>query len=554
MKSKIVRIIIFSTIAFLFVFSNSIASSEIEVKSEIDRVIVYSDSALIERVANLDLEEGSYNVLFPNIISEFDENSLRVSVSGEAAVRLFGAQVKKEYLEEIPSERISQLKKEIQKLEYRIKEVQDLKSLLSDKKRFLDSILLFSEEQIPEDLVTRLPATEDLKTLLDFLDSELAGYYSEGLNCDIEMRDLKNKVNVLKKELSQISGAQKKIKRSIVAELEILKSGTADLRISYLVNGAAWNPIYDARANFEKSEVELVSHGIIRQITGEDWLDVNCILSTAKPRIGGNMPYISPWTLKPYEPHVMTDRISEAPAPAYQKQAFRTEEELSGETVSEIKYATAEEKGIAVSYQLPSKITVKADNSENKFPVSSQDLEAEFEYSSYPRVSPFAYLGSRVINSKILQLLAGRVNIFLEGDFVGTSTIGNIAPGEEFDLYLGIDENVKVKRELLEKKVDKTLIAGILSRTKKTTFKYRIIVENYKSDKITIKLFEAIPVSEDDRINIKVNEINTEPDEKDWDDRRGIWLWELELGPQEEKEIQYAFTIEHPREMQIEGL
>ncbi len=69
-----------------------------------------------------------------------------------------------------------------------------------------------------------------------------------------------------------------------------------------------------------------------------------------------------------------------------------------------------------------------------------------------------------------------------------------------------------------------------------------------------MKLFEAIPVSEDDRINIKVNEINTEPDEKDWDDRRGIWLWELELGPQEEKEIQYAFTIEHPREMQIEGL
>jgi uncharacterized protein (TIGR02231 family) len=251
----------------------------------------------------------------------------------------------------------------------------------------------------------------------------------------------------------------------------------------------------------------------------------------------------------------MTDKISEAPASSYQKQAFRAEEEIAGEgMVSEVKYAIAVERGVAVSYQLPYKITVKADKSENKFSVSSQNLSAEFEYSTYPRVSPFAYLGSRVVNSKTLQLLAGRVNIFLEGDFVGTSHIDNIAPGEEFDLYLGIDENVKVKRELLEKKVDKTLIAGIPSRTKKTTFKYKLTVENYKSKKIKIKLFEAMAVSEDDRIKTKINEVSLEPDIKDWDDRKGIWLWELELEPQDKQEISYTFTVEHPRDMMVEGL
>ena len=555
MNNKIIKIIIFSSLVFLISFGVSVASTELEVKSEIDRIFVYPDSALVERVTNLNLEKGSYKIIFPNIISEVDENSLRVSVSGEIPIRLFGAQVKKEYLEEIPSERIRQLKEEIQKLEDRIKEIQNLKSLLLEKKKFLDSITLFSEGQIPQDLVTNIPAIGDLKNILDFLDTELKGYYSQGLNCDIETRNLKNKVSVLKKELSQISGAQKKLKRSIIAELEVLKSGIADLHISYLVNGAAWNPIYDARAGFEKSEVELVSYGVIRQITGEDWLDVNCTLSTAKPRIGGNMPFVSPWTLKPYEPHVMTDKISEAPASLYQKQAFRAEEEIAGEgMVSEVKYAIAVERGVAVSYQLPYKITVKADKSENKFPVSSQNLSAEFEYSTYPRVSPFAYLGSRVANSKTLQLLAGQVNIFLEGDFVGTSHIDNIAPGEEFDLYLGIDENVKVKRELLEKKVDKTLIAGIPSRTKKTTFKYKLTVENYKSKKIKIKLFEAMAVSEDDRIKTKINEVSLEPDVKDWDDRKGIWLWELELEPQDKQEISYTFTVEHPRDMMVEGL
>ena len=555
MKSKIVKIIIFSSLVFLISFGVSVASTEIEVKSEINQVCVYPDSALVDRVAHLELANGAYKIIFSNIVSEVDENSLRVSVLGEASIRLFGAQVKKEYLEEIPSERIRQLKEEIQKLEDRIKEIQNSKSLLLEKKKFLDSITLFSEGQIPQDLVTNIPAIGDLKNILNFLDTELKGYYSQGFNCDIETRNLKNKVSVLKKELSQISGAQKKLKRSIIAELEVLKSGIADLHISYLVNGAAWNPIYDARAGFEKSEVELVSYGVIRQITGEDWLDVNCTLSTAKPRIGGNMPFVSPWTLKPYEPHVMTDKISEAPTSSYQKQAFRAEEEIAGEgMVSEVKYAIAVERGVAVSYQLPYKITVKADKSENKFSVSSQNLSAEFEYSTYPRVSPFAYLGSRVVNSKTLQLLAGRVNIFLEGDFVGTSHIDNIAPGEEFDLYLGIDENVKVKRELLEKKVDKTLIAGIPSRTKKTTFKYKLTVENYKSKKIKIKLFEAMAVSEDDRIKTKINEVSLEPDVKDWDDRKGIWLWELELEPQDKQEISYTFTVEHPRDMMVEGL
>jgi uncharacterized protein (TIGR02231 family) len=267
------------------------------------------------------------------------------------------------------------------------------------------------------------------------------------------------------------------------------------------------------------------------------------------------MPYVASWFLRPYQREVLSDKVSAPLATAYQTEAFKKEAGALEERVeSEMEYATAEEKGIAIIYKLPSKVSVKSDKSEHKFPVSSQILSAEFEYSSYPRVSPFAYLGSRVTNSKGLQLLAGRVNIFLEGDFVGFSGISNIAPSEEFDLYLGVDENVKVKREILEKKVDETLIAGIPSRTKKTTFKYKLTVENYKSKKIKVKLFEAIPVSEDDRIKIKINEISLEPGKEDWEDRKGIWLWELELEPQQKQEIFYTFTVEHPRDMLIEGL
>ena len=221
---------------------------------------------------------------------------------------------------------------------------------------------------------------------------------------------------------------------------------------------------------------------------------------------------------------------------------------------AEYSYAQQEEKGISLVYKITKRPTIKSGEEDYKLPVSSQLLASSFAYSAYPRISTFAYLGSKVVNAIDLQLLSGKVNVFLDGDFVGSSQIETIAPGEEFDLYLGVDENVKVKRELLEKKVDETLIAGIPATTKKTLYRYKVTIENYKQKAVSIKVFEAIPVSADDRIKVKVDKVSLEPSLKDYKDKKGIWVWEFDLNPQEKKEIYYNYIIEHPREMEIEGL
>ncbi len=545
--------LILSTVIYAF-------SSEIAVESRITEVTIYPDSALVNRQAALKLNPGEYQVIFSDIIPDVDENSLRVSGKGSVEFKLFGAQLKREYLEEVPSEKIKELQQQIQKIEDDIKQTHNLRSLLGEEKNFLDSIRLFSNGQIPKDLVTKMPLPKELDEMLKFMDEKLKDNYAQALDCELKIRDLTNKVNVLRQEFSQISGPVKKMKRSIVVDLAIDKSGVLDLNVSYLVRGASWQPIYDARASFEKNQVELVSYGIIRQSSGEDWKDVDISLSTAKPSVGGRMPYVNSWLLRPYQPHAKEweGNVARKRALPYQTMPFDKLEE-AGEGIvankpAEVPYSKAEEKGIAVVYKLPRKATIKSDGSEHKLSVSSQVLQAKFVYSTYPRVNTSAYLGSRVTNAKDLQLLAGRVNIFLEGDFVGSSSIDNIAPGEEFDLYLGVDESVKVKRDLVEKKVDDVLIAGIPSPTKKTVFKYKTTIENYKSKKITVVFFEATPVSQDERIRTKISNVSLEPKEKDWQNRKGVWRWELELESKAKKEIFYTYTIEHPRDMQVEGL
>lgn len=544
----LVGIATFSIVNYLF-------AAEIVADSRITEVTVYPDSALVSRVANIKLTLGENQVIFSNIIPEVDENSLRVSASITEGVKILGAKVKKEFLEETPAERVKQLKEEIQKLEDEVRKLEDTKRVLAEEKEFLDSIRLFSGEQIPKDLVTKMPPAKDLDDTLKFLTTKLKENYTQVINTEINIRELQKKINVLKRELAQISGPAKKLKRSITVELEVLKPVSLDLSVSYLVRGASWQPIYDARAAFDKSEVELVSHAIVQQRTGEEWQDVEISLSTAKPMIGGRMPYVEPWFLRPYQPPKRYLESRAAAGLGDQKMAFEKEEVLEYiPPPTTVDYSRVEEKGIAVVYKLSRKAGVKSDGSGHKLPVSSQILKADFEYSAYPRIAPYAYLGSRVTNAKDLQLLAGRVNIFLEGDYVGTSGIDNIGPGEEFDLYLGVDENVKIKREQIEKKVDETLIAGIPSPTRSTKFRYKLTVENYKSKKIKVKLFEAIPVSEDDRIKVKTSDISLEPKEKNWKDRKGVWLWELELAPKEKKEIYYTFVVEHPRDMKVEGL
>lgn len=551
---KVIFLISFLALPLFVAFAADIAAD-----SKITQVMVYPDSVLITRQAEVKLNAGGNKVIFSDIIPEIDENSLKVSLGQDSGAKLLGAQLKQEYLEQVPSDRIQKLKDQIQLLEDEVKREQNSKNLLGEEKNYLDSIRFFSQGQLPKDLVTKTPTPAELEGTLKFLDTKLRENYAAVMDTDLKTRELSNKLDALQMELSKISGPVQKIKRAIEVEVDSPKAQPSPVILAYLVRGASWQPIYDARANFEKSEVELISYAIVRQKTGDDWQNVDLALSTTSPSIGGNMPYVAPWFLKPYQPRVyLEDKMMSMAGGmrkmALQSQAFEKEEMAAPSAMPQIEYATAQEKGIAVIYTIPHKVSLKSDGADNKLPVSSQFLKANFEYSTFPRAEVRAFLGSRVTNAKDLQLLGGRINVFLEGDFVGTSTIGNIGPQEDFDLYLGVDNNVKVKRELLEKKVDETIIGNIPSPTKKTSFKYKLTVENYKSRRIKVKLFEAMPISQDDRIKAKINQVSLEPKEKDWKDRKGIWLWELELDPKQKQEITYSFTVDHPRDMQVEGL
>ena len=519
------------------------------------------------RLAKVDLAVGPNTIKLSDIIPEIDESSITVSGQGTALVKIHGAAVKKEFLTQEADQKVQELVSKIEALDDQLAVENGNQQTVQRLREFLNSVNLFAGQQVPKDLVTVMPSAEKLGDTVKFLTEQMGMMEKRGEEIRLKTRQLQREREKLNNELGLMrSKGGNKMQRSVVIDLDCERPGTLNLNVSYLVGGANWRPVYDARALYSKAEVELTSFAVITQTTGEDWDDVQLTLSTARPTIGGRMPYVNPWILQEYQPipvrrgammkavgGMAMDRAAEAPM--VQSEAFSIE--TSGkvkEEKAEMAFTQVAQTGIAMIYKISRPVVIKSDGTETKTPMATQLLQGDFEYSSFPRASTFAYLGSRVTNARDLQLLAGQVNLFLDGEFVGKSSIDNIGPAESFDLYLGVDESLKVTREQISKKMDDVLMAGIPSPNRRTTFTYKLTVENHKTTKSKVLLFEAMPVSENERVKVKVYDVSLQPTQKDWKDRKGVWFWQLPLEPNTKQEIFYTFSVEHPRDMRVDGI
>jgi uncharacterized protein (TIGR02231 family) len=556
-----------SAIFYLVVFTGVTSAESVEADSKVAAVTVYPGVASVTRRVTISLSVGAHSILFKDIIPQFDEPSLTVTGKGEAEVKIFGAYVKTDQLKEVADKRVRELEQKIADLGDEVITQNNAAIVLQKERQYLDSVILFSGQQIPKDLVTTMPSPDQLKAVQGFLNSNYSDINARQEGVTKKLRDLQREIDSLTRELAEIRGGAGKSQRSIVVDLECVKPGSLSLDVSYLVHGAGWHPRYDARTRDLEGKVDLTAFGVISQTTGEDWIDVVLTLSTAQPMINGRMPYIAPRVLNMGNNPVSvrksrlrsaSDDIGEQyEAFTVQTQAFSggvaEESRLPEERPADLALAEVASKGVAVTYKIVRSATVKSDGVEATFPVSSQVLSADFEYSTFPQAVPYVYFGSRVKNAEDLQLLAGSINLFLDKDYVGKSSLDNTGPGEEFDLYLGVDENVKIERKEIERKTDDVLIAGIPSPSIKVTVKYRLTVENYKNRDIKVKLFEAMPVAGNDRIKVSIRDVSMEPQVKDWKDRKGVWLWELKLKPAQKQEITYTQIVEYPKDSIVTG-
>ena len=85
--------------------------------------------------------------------------------------------------------------------------------------------------------------------------------------------------------------------KRVVLEISADRALSTTLEAVYAIGGPSWRPAYDVRVLSDKGLVELVTYGVVRQTTGEDWGNVELTLSTALPHGGADLPELLSWRL-----------------------------------------------------------------------------------------------------------------------------------------------------------------------------------------------------------------------------------------------------------------
>jgi len=510
------------------------------VNSQVDSVVVYPHEVLVVRTASVTVP-GSGELAFSGLPGALDDNSVRVKAPG---IRVGEVQLRRGYLAE-PTPEVKRLQARLQDLEDQLKGLEDESAVLKAKEEFLNSVKLGAPEIISKELQQGKVATESWRGALAFVGDELMKVKARQVRLAREKEEMQKQVEAARREYSDAKAAvenRKEVRFNYSAD-----AGAYGVELTYVIpNAANWSPYYELRANPGESKVNVAYFAKLAQRTGEDWENVRVVLSTTTPVLGNTAPQPYPWylSLARVTPAAEFKRLPLA-APGAADMMGRQ----AGVTAEQAEEIQPVETGVSLQYVVPGRVSLKSGEQAKKLGLKQAALPAEFEYYTLPRSGQQAYLTGNMVNSSDFVFLAGSGNTHVGDEYTGSTWIPNVAPQESTLMSFGIDERVKVKRELVKSFKSK---GGLFSKTEKQSFVYRTTVENYTPKPVTIKVVEQVPVSQQGEIKVTVAKVEPKYLEEDKD--KGTYTWKPTLETKGKFMIDYEFTVEYPAGRQVQGL
>ena len=342
-------------------------------------------------------------------------------------------------------------------------------------------------------------------------------------------------------------------------------AGSLDVTLGYAVHGASWTPAYDARLRGETRVVELTYYGVVRNGTGEDWNNLALTLSTARPSMGGGAPELPAWIVDVSRPMPMPLAMEMRRKEMSERQAFNQMAVASAAPMADARvaqdaglaFSTIEAGTTSATFKIATPVTLASDSTSQKVAITSAKLPGNLQYQATPKLLEAAFLRASVTNTGEFPFLAGPVSTFLDDTFVATSRLKTVMPGERFELALGVDDAIAVKRHLVNRFAEDT---GLTNSGRRVTYEFLVTITNNKKTAERVVFTEAIPVSRDEKIVVKLltpleRELGTAAAPKEVSrEEDGKLVWRLDLKPGEQREIPLKVSIDHPADVQVVGL
>jgi uncharacterized protein (TIGR02231 family) len=523
-------------------------------------VTVFRGGARVMRAGVTRLAAGPRSIVIGSLPSSVDTASVRVAARGHD-LALLNVEVHRRVGTEPLREQTAQLRAEVERWRDAVQGLDDEDAAEQAGLGFLSHLSEAAATSLARAVGSGRAGYDELSGMAGHLSASTANTLARRRGIAGRRRAAQQELEAAQARLSAAELGSAKPKKvafvEVAVDVEARAATEAEIDLTYHVSGASWRPLYDLMLDGERLNVSYLAE--ITQQTGEDWPEVALVLSTTRPGQSQTLPELSPW-------YVGRPRPPRAPASSVARAASMANEADPGEQVG-VAFAAASgsakkmmkpragmlaaepaegESGAGLTYTVARPLAVPGDGGPHKTLVAAFEADAVLDYLTVPVLAPEAYLRATVTNGPLL-LLPGRARIFHGAQFVGETQLDTVAPGEEFEVQLGVDDQIKVERKLRRRSTTKALLGG----TRTIDIGYEITVENHRDRKAAVSVHDHIPVSTDGDIKVRARETTPVPTETD---DLGELTWNLALGPGESAAIKHRFTVEHPAQAAVTGL
>lgn len=513
--------------------------------SRIARVTVYSGTATVERVAKV--AAGARSFTFTCLPASLDAQSLQVNA--DASVRVGEFNVLTEDRDVAPA-CASPLDGRIRDLEDQIAAVK----AESGGVQLVDSYLrVLASGRAPGDEAPggRGPAATpaQITAMADVL-------RKSGQDTLARTHQLQRRQEALELALKPLVAERNRVAsqraRVVSVSINLAAEREGELRLSYQVRGPGWQPTYRATLEPAKATVLLERQALVAQNSGEDWNNVQLVLSTGQPgrATQGRLP--RPWTLdvapppQPQTSPAPAMAMAPAAAPAIMARTLSAAEEA----MPSFDVSTTD-KGFATEFAVPQRITVPSSGQRVTLALGNHTSTATLLTRTAPAVEDAAYLVADIATPPGVWP-AGAVGLYRDGAFVGTGRLDfgapSTAPAGSTSLSFGKDDLVTVRAEAPQDLTGATGFTG--SRTERRT-RRAYSVENRHRTGITLQVLHATPVSRNEKIEVE-SRYQPQPAEMAFNRIPGTVAWQQPLAAGATAQFSAEHTIRYSKDIQLQ--
>lgn len=525
-------------------------------------VTVYPDRARVTRRGTAVLPPGEHRVRIAPLPLGLHRDSVRVGGRGPATV--LGVDVSTHHQPRTTDETVAELEERRRRVSAELAELADSDEVETQRAEFLTLLAQRAGGTYARALAGGDATPADVTAFADSVAGQLAA--SRGRQRELHQRrdEARDRLAAIERQLKAVTGRRHPDRLAAEVTVAVTPAAAAtaaevELELSYVVDGAGWQPSYDVR--LVDRTLTLTWFGLVSQRTGEDWPECELQLSTARPSATASLPELDPWYLDRYRPPkplpppapmqafgVMADGGGGPLAPGGPAAAAAPRMRLAAKEAAPVveRVASVAQGVLAATYRPARAVAVPADGAAHRATVAVTELSTALDYVTAPTRAAEAHLRATVVNSSTHTMLPGPAAVFHDNDFVGTVPLPTWAPGEEVELALGVDDRVRVERELVRRSDTK----ATLGSTRRREAEHRTTVTNHTPRPARITVLDQLPVSRDEAITVRELRLDPAPAERS---DLGELTWRLELAPGQSAKIVTGLRVEFAKGVELVG-